>query len=212
MSGLPAIATRAEFARIMGWSASYVTQLAREGRLVFTEDGRHVRVAESIQRYNDTADPDKQGVRERHAATRAARHGRAAPAGTLTVTAAAGQNGHDEDDDEEGDGSGSDGGGDLSVEIQRARLARLRFQAMKERLDYMERVRKLVSADEARALAASMGAIVRRKLEALPQILAAQSSDGDRERIYAIASDQVEQALSDLANEIQQFESKEPQA
>lgn len=210
MSGLPAIATRAEFARIMGWSASYVTQLAREGRLVFTDDGRHVRVAESIQRYNDTADPDKQGVRERHAATRAARHGRAAPAGTLTVTAAAGQDGHDEDDDEEGDDTG--GGGDLSVEIQRARLARLRFQAMKERLDYMERVRKLVSADEARALAASMGAIVRRKLEALPQILAAQSSDDDRERIYAIASDQVEQALSDLANEIQQFESKEPQA
>lgn len=210
MSGLPAIATRAEFARIMGWSASYVTQLAREGRLVFTEDGRHVRVAESIQRYNDTADPDKQGVRERHAASRAARHGRAAPAGTLTVTAAAGQDGHDEDEDEEGADTG--GGGDLSVEIQRARLARLRFQAMKERLDYMERVRKLVSADEARALAASMGAIVRRKLEALPQILAAQSSDGDRERIYAIASDQVEQALSDLANEIQQFESKEPQA
>lgn len=210
MSGLPAIATRAEFARIMGWSASYVTQLAREGRLVFTEDGRHVRVAESIQRYNDTADPDKQGVRERHAAARAARHGRAAPAGTLTVTAAAGQDGHDEDEDEEGADTG--GGGDLSVEIQRARLARLRFQAMKERLDYMERVRKLVSADEARALAASMGAIVRRKLEALPQILAAQSSDGDRERIYAIASDQVEQALSDLANEVQQFESKEPQA
>lgn len=210
MSGLPAIATRAEFARIMGWSASYVTQLAREGRLVFTEDGRHVRVAESIQRYNDTADPDKQGVRERHAASRAARHGRAAPAGTLTVTAAAGQDGHDEDEDEEGADTG--GGGDLSVEIQRARLARLRFQAMKERLDYMERVRKLVSADEARALAASMGAIVRRKLEALPQILAAQSSDGDRERIYAIASDQVEQALSDLANEVQQFESKEPQA
>lgn len=49
------VCTRAEFARRNGWAKSYITKLGHEGRLVLTEDGLHVRVAESMARIRDTA-------------------------------------------------------------------------------------------------------------------------------------------------------------
>lgn len=66
----PATMKRREFARHLGCKPGYVTQLDREGRLVLTEDGRHVRVAESIRLIADTRDPSRQGVRDRHAVAR----------------------------------------------------------------------------------------------------------------------------------------------
>jgi hypothetical protein len=60
------------FARILGErSASYVHQLKSEGRLVLTDDGKRVRVQESLARVRATADPGKAGVAARHAAARA---------------------------------------------------------------------------------------------------------------------------------------------
>ena len=46
----PNLRTRAEFAADQGWGKSYVTKLGHEGRLVLTDDGKHVRVAETLQR------------------------------------------------------------------------------------------------------------------------------------------------------------------
>lgn len=40
--------TRSEFARLQGWSKSYVSKLGSEGRLVLTEDGKLVQVAETL--------------------------------------------------------------------------------------------------------------------------------------------------------------------
>ncbi len=42
--------TRTEFAALQGWSKSYVSKLGSEGRLVLTEDGKLVKVAESLAR------------------------------------------------------------------------------------------------------------------------------------------------------------------
>lgn len=67
---LPETETQAEFARRIGMKPGYVTELKRKGRLVMTEDGRQVRVAESLALIADTRDPAKQGVRDRHAAAR----------------------------------------------------------------------------------------------------------------------------------------------
>jgi hypothetical protein len=81
MSDTPATATRAQFARLQGWRPSYVTQLARDGRLVFADKAqRLVDVAASVQRIRDTMDPSRAAVAERHAAAR--QHGPAAEAGT----------------------------------------------------------------------------------------------------------------------------------
>lgn len=68
----PEVMTQAEFAALLKKKQSYVRQLRKEGRLVLTEDGKAVRVAESMQRIAATRDPSKAGVVERHAAARSA--------------------------------------------------------------------------------------------------------------------------------------------
>jgi hypothetical protein len=51
----PNLVTRSEFASRNGWSKSYVSKLGGEGRLVLTEDGKHVLVAESLARIKETS-------------------------------------------------------------------------------------------------------------------------------------------------------------
>lgn len=66
----PDVASFREFAGIANVKPSYVTQLRKAGRLVLTEDGKRVQVAQSLQRIADTRDPAKAAVAERHAAAR----------------------------------------------------------------------------------------------------------------------------------------------
>lgn len=65
--------TQAEFARILGFSRSAVTQLKNAGRLVLDENGL-VLVDESKIRIRDTADPNRDDVAARHRKGRAGRH------------------------------------------------------------------------------------------------------------------------------------------
>ena len=66
----PETSTFGEFAKIARFKASYVTQLKNDNRLVLTDDGKRVRVAESLARIAATKDPSKAGVAARHAAAR----------------------------------------------------------------------------------------------------------------------------------------------
>lgn len=61
---------KVDFARLNGWKPSYVTQLAKEGRLVLTPEGR-VDVAASQARIKATAAGTHQHVAERFAQSRA---------------------------------------------------------------------------------------------------------------------------------------------
>lgn len=64
--------TRKEFAERMGWrSQGQVSNLIKQGLVKLTDDGKRVRVAESIAAIESARDPSKQGVRDRHAAMRA---------------------------------------------------------------------------------------------------------------------------------------------
>lgn len=63
--------TRSQFAKANGWAPSYVTKLGKEGRLVFTADGKRVKVAESLELIAATAG-GRSDVAERHAEERAA--------------------------------------------------------------------------------------------------------------------------------------------
>ncbi len=74
----PQTANFREFAAIARFKPSYITQLKAAGRLVLTENGKRIRVAESLALIRDTADPSKAGVVARHAATRAKGAGQAA--------------------------------------------------------------------------------------------------------------------------------------
>lgn len=180
-----------EFARYKGWRASYVTELKMAGRLVLDDAGR-VRVRESLARIEQTQDPSKAGVAERHAAARAAKA--AAPAGAgdgegdATAFAAAipgASSGHD----------GEDAGGNR---YQKARAANEQYKALQSKLDYEERIGKLVDAAQARAAAAEMGTTVRRRLESLAPLVSAKVDERDRDQVFSNITTIVEQTLSDL--------------
>lgn len=185
-AALPAVLGFSAFAKANGWKPSYVTALRQAGRLVLTEDGQQVLVAESLQRITDTRDPSKVGVAERHAAGRAARAA-------------------ESDDDHADDGLGAPasrqaaaGGGDDGSRYQRARAAKEQYLAMQAKLDYEQRIGKVVDAQEVRAVAAEMGATVRRRLESLPVVLSAMVDERDRDRIHTLTTDHVEQTLTEL--------------
>lgn len=50
----PNLLTRSQFAEAQGWSKSYITALGHQHRLVLTDDGKHVRVAETLQLIAET--------------------------------------------------------------------------------------------------------------------------------------------------------------
>ncbi len=65
-------AKQAEFARLLGYDKSRITQLKRAGRIVMSPDGKRVDVEASLARMAETADPGRMDVTERHAANRQA--------------------------------------------------------------------------------------------------------------------------------------------
>lgn len=72
MTAVSDIATFAQFARLLGVGRSYVAKLRDEGRLVLTDDGRRVRVAESRRLMAKTETGRRPDVKERHAEHRGA--------------------------------------------------------------------------------------------------------------------------------------------
>lgn len=177
-----------EFARYKGWRPSYVTELKLAGRLVLTDTGR-VQVRESLARIEQTQDPSKSGVAERHAAERAAKVvADAAVDSDASVFASAGHNDSRVSGDDDSGGS----------RYQRARAANEQYKALQAKLDYEVRIGKLVDAAQVRAAAADMGATVRRRLESLAPLVSAQIDERDRDRVYTQITDIVEQTLADL--------------
>lgn len=67
---LPATLGFRKFADLQGWRPSYITELKAKGHLVLTDDGRQVRVPESLAKLAALRDPSKIGVQERHAVAR----------------------------------------------------------------------------------------------------------------------------------------------
>jgi hypothetical protein len=64
---LPETLSFRDFARLVPCRPSYVTHLRQTDRLVLTDDGKRVKVRESLQRIEDTRDPARIGVVRRHA-------------------------------------------------------------------------------------------------------------------------------------------------
>lgn len=63
------VESKADFARRMNWNRSTATRYAKAGRIVLAKDGQ-VEVEASHARLAETADPRKEGVRQRHARER----------------------------------------------------------------------------------------------------------------------------------------------
>ena len=56
--------TKSDYARLRGWSAPYISKLAKEGRLVLDAAGKKVNVAATNLLLKISADPSKAGVAE----------------------------------------------------------------------------------------------------------------------------------------------------
>lgn len=185
---LPAEMGFREFAEFRRWRPSYVTQLRREGRLVLTDDRKRVRVAESLHLIEQTADPARYGVAERHSAKR----------GPSEAPPPSDQDGQGGDADDDFDPAAGPTG---SHQLRRAKALadKAETDAMAAARDYQLSMGKLLAVDDVEAAVRSALAAFRTALENFggkyaPELAAAH----DEARIRTLLNDAIETELTEL--------------
>lgn len=193
MTSHPATASFKEFAQIAKFKPSYITQLKGEGRLVLTDDGKRVRVAESLQRIADTKDPSKIAVARRHAAEREA---------AATQAAA----------DADGDGASSEPG----VTAAKAKSDDAGYQHWRERSERAKALQaerenaiaegKLLAADDVAHVVRGSVVTLRTRLESIPDTLAPQLAVVSEEaKVRTLLASAIEHALNELERQFNQL-------
>lgn len=189
MTATPETASLREFAALAGFKPSYITQLKADDRLVLTDDGKRVRVAESLDRIAATRDPGKAAVSARHAAARArtAGEGAAGPAIAAPQGARA--------------AAPPDPAGDrVGATYQSARAVRERFAALHAKLDYEQASGKLLPAAEVESALATAITTLRGRLESMPDTLGPQlAAEADEARCRALLAETIEHLLDETA-------------
>jgi len=166
-----ALMNQSEFARHINADRSYVTQLKGAGRLVM-QDGK-VDVEASIQKIDETKDPSKKGVSERHAKERQTI--KAKPESNEII-------------------------GKEIDSYQNSRAKKEKYAALQAQIAYEKEIGLLLAANEVKAAVADGDAIIRNRLESLPDLLSPQlAAESDEQKIRALLIDQVEQLLGDLS-------------
>lgn len=167
-----------EFAAHIGKKPGYVSELKTKGRLVLTESGK-IDVDASLDRIQATADPSKIGVVERHAKERAEKQATKASPSMPDLNAA-------------GDKSGS--------VYQKARAMREQYNAMLAKIEYEKSIGQLLVTTEAIGAVADGDAMIRSRLESLPNILSPRlAAESDENCIRAILTDEIEHLLGELS-------------
>lgn len=135
-----------QFAAHAGYAPSYITQLKREGRLVYDEAGG-IDAEATLARVRETADPARAGVAERHAQARAA-------GGTDPASGA------------------QDAAGKIGMGYKFHQARKMRADADMAEVELAEKQRRLIPAESADFAIADLAAAVRGRLELLPAQLA----------------------------------------
>jgi hypothetical protein len=179
--------SQAEFAKHIGRTSGYITQLKDAGRIVM--QGRMVDVEASISLMNETQDPSKAGVAERHEQAREQRALSVAegkqPGTSAPLRASAAMD---------------DTAGNAGSSYQQSRAMKEKYNALQAQIAYEKEVGLLLVANEARAAVADGDAIIRNRLESLPDMLAPQlAAESDEQKIRTLLMDQVEQLLGELS-------------
>lgn len=186
----PAVLSFAGFAELAGYRRSYITQLKRDGRLVLTDDGKAVRVRESLARIAATRDPSKDGVAARHAAARQQAAATPAPAP------------YEAPPPRPSAASADPSAAAAGSSYQNARAVRERFLALQAKLEYERAVAKLLDAGAVEAAASSAVTLLRSRLEALPDILGPQLAPiTDEAQLRATLAEAIEHALDETARQ-----------
>jgi len=157
--------TQSGFAKHIGPSRQYVSQMKINGHLVM--NGDQVDAERSIARMESLKDPVKQGVEDRHEQERKSDKSQSS---NIIIARREKQ---------------------LEIEEERHRT-------LKRENDLADG--KLMVTDEARAAVADGDAIIRNRLESLPDVLAPQlAAETDEQKIRAVLMDYVEGMLMDLS-------------
>ena len=186
-----------EFATHMGWRPGYVTELRKAGRLVLSEDDRRVLVQASVERINATRDPSKEGVRERHAAARAAQAGEGAQTADAVAGAQHGARGAvGADDYPDDDNLGADINSPHQLRRAKALADKDEANARKALREEALEMGQLLVREEVVAVIAEAVVELRRKLELLPTTIAAALAATDsEEEVRSLLRDNIESAL-----------------
>lgn len=180
--------TLKQFAQLLDVSPGYVTELKQAGRLVLNDKGRVLADA-SRASITATADPAKDGVRARHAATR----GRGAAQGA--ADAVDGDSGVDPADGFEPQSSDAKRRAKALADAAEA-------DTRKKLRDEQVELGLLWSADEVAHGVSGAIATLRNGLENLPAILAPQvAAETDEAKCRVLMLDAIEHALEELARQ-----------
>lgn len=171
----PRSMTRAEFARHIGKSKSYITALGKSGRLVLSESGRRVLVQETLALISDTQDPNRDDVRARWQQERG--DGAADPKTPEDEAA--------------------------SESYQAARARKETALANRAEMEAAELAGRLVPLDEVARAGADAGAALRATLEGWPAQWAAQfATMTDADQIFAVLTDEVHALLTEFGRRV----------
>jgi hypothetical protein len=178
------------FARILDRSPSYITELKAAGRLVLTDDGK-VDVDASLALIKATADPAKDGVRARHAASREGSGAVAPPAAP--------------ERDEAPDSTPQTyppAGDRIGSTYQASRAVRERYLAMEAKRAYEVAIGKLLDAGEVQTVVASATTSLRTALENLPTRLAPElAAITDEAKTRGLLAEAIANVLADLSRQ-----------
>lgn len=196
----PGTASFSGFARAIGVKASYVTELKAKDRLVLTDDGKRVRVEESLALIRETADGAKAGVAARHAAKRG-KGGASAAAGRPVP--ASGADGADDAEDDAGEELANPADPVESSHARRRTKAladKAEADARKALRDEQVELGQLLQAEEVEQAVRNAVVTFRGALENLPNMIAPElAAIGDEGRVRVVLAEALENALGELA-------------
>lgn len=173
-----------QFNTHMGYKGRYAYQLAKEGRLVFAPDGKHVLVAESIKRIEATRDPSRRGVADRHAKER----------GYSVSTQGTTDNGL------QGETAANQGAASAdSYQYQDAKAKKEHYAALREEAAYRKEMGELMDAGEVLGAFADAGAKVAGVLDALPATVGPMLVGQSQEEVMRILAEQMDIARAEMA-------------
>jgi len=175
-----------DFARHIGVSKGYVTQLKQAGRLVFAEGGK-IDVEASMLLINKTADPNRDDVKARHDAARA-----------KEPSTKSSRDGKMKDPN--------------MVTFSEGRAKEQHFKALQAELEYKKNIGELVAKVDMQAAVADVVTGFRQKLENLPHRVSAELVGQDLQYIRTHLKQEAHDILNELSKEftekVIQYEAK----
>lgn len=198
----PAEASFSDFAALIDFRPSYVTQLRQAGRLVLTDDGKRVRVAESIALIESTRDPAKAGVADRHATERVQAAARKAQAPQQPVADAA----NDDFSDDAEDPATFVPKDPHSKRRAKALADKAEFERNKAERDELRELGQLLGVEDVLAVIADATTTLRTAMENLPgQIAPGLAAATTEEQVRVLLTEAIETRLADLARTCNQI-------